>query len=238
MVELFHRLPANVSHFRSIMSHRYLLSASTRSIKSLISVRMPTTPQRSALARIRHYSSRRQSGNLAALTHIDETGRPAMVDVTAKRSSNRSATACGRIYVPRKALDLIIYEPDLVERTFSSAQVKARRKGDVLSVAQLAAIMGCKKTSELIPLCHPLSVSNIDVRLQPDADTMSILCTATVNCVGQTGVEMEALTAVSVGLLTVWDMLKAVAGQEMTIGDIKVIAKSGGKADYIRNASE
>jgi len=202
----------------------------------LISVRTATRPQQtSALVRIRHYSSRRQSGKVSALSHIDETGRPAMVDVTAKRISNRSATACGRIYVPRKALDLIC-EPDYAE--LSAAQEKARWKGDVLSVAQLAAIMGCKKTSDLIPLCHPLSVTNIEVKLQPDASTMSILCTATVRCAGQTGVEMEALTAVSVGLLTVWDMLKAVAGQEMTIGDIKVVAKSGGKADYIRNAGE
>jgi len=156
-----------------------------------------------------------------------------MVDVTAKRNSTRSATACGRIYLPRKALDLIVAGPD--SATLSAAQEKARRKGEVLSVAQLAAIMGCKKTSDLIPLCHPLSVTNIDVKLEPDTSSMSVLCTATVGCVGQTGVEMEALTAVSVGLLTVWDMLKAVAGQEMTIGEIKVIAKSGGKADYIRS---
>lgn len=119
--------------------------------------------------------------------------------------------------------------------TLTPAQEKARRKGDVLTVAQLAAIMGCKKTSELIPLCHPLSLTDIDVKLLPEECTLSILCTATVKCSGQTGVEMEALAAVSVGLLTVWDMLKAVAGQEMTIGDIKVISKSGGKADFTRD---
>lgn len=158
-----------------------------------------------------------------------------MVDVTGKGVTKRSAMACGRIYVPRKALDLILSEPNSAEKPLSPAQEKARRKGDVLTVAQLAAIMGCKRTSDLIPLCHPLSVTNIDVKLVPDASTLSILCTATVYCAGQTGVEMEALTAVSVGLLTVWDMLKAVAGQEMTIGEIKVIAKTGGKADYTRD---
>jgi molybdenum cofactor biosynthesis protein MoaC len=158
-----------------------------------------------------------------------------MVDVTAKMISARSATACGRIFVPRKALDLILPQPDSAEETLSPAQEKARRKGDVLSVAQLAAIMGCKKTSELIPLCHPLAITNVDVKLIAEASSDSILCTATVSCAGQTGVEMEALTAVSVGLLTVWDMLKAVAGQEMIIGDIKVTAKTGGKADYTRD---
>lgn len=185
---------------------------------------------------MRQFSSRRQSGQEAtALTHIDKTGRPVMVDVTAKGVTKRSATACGRIYVPRKALDLILSDPISAEaKSLSPAQEKARKKGDVLTVAQLAAIMGCKKTSELIPLCHPLSVTNIEVKLEADASSLSILCNATVSCAGQTGVEMEALTAVSVGLLTVWDMLKAVAGQEMTIGEIKVIAKSGGKADYTR----
>jgi len=168
---------------------------------------------------------------------MDETGRPVMVDVTAKKITVRSATAYGRIYVPRKAFDLISSHPEAADQPLSPTQEKARRKGDVLTVAQLAAIIGCKKTSELIPLCHPLAVTNVDVKLDADASTHYITCTATVHCSGQTGVEMEALTAVSVGLLTVWDMLKAVAGQEMTIGDIKVIAKSGGKADYTRDPS-
>lgn len=158
-----------------------------------------------------------------------------MVDVSGKHSSHRSATACGRIYLPRKAFDLISSPSASAEQPLTPAQERAKRKGDVLTVAQLAAIMGCKKTPDLIPLCHPLSITNVVVHLTPEPDAPSILCTATVSCVGQTGVEMEALTAVSVGLLTVWDMLKAVAGQEMTIGDIKVIAKSGGKMDYVRS---
>jgi len=129
------------------------------------------------------------------------------------------------------------------------AKAKACAKGDVLTVAQLAAIMACKRTSDLIPLCHPLSLSHISVTLTPEilpdrntADALSeqnhlysILCRATVTCDGRTGVEMEALTAVSVGLLTVWDMLKAVAGKEMVIGEILVAQKSGGKSgDFIR----
>ena len=137
------------------------------------------------------------------------------------------------------------------------AKRKARSKGDVLTVAQLAAIMGCKRTSDLIPLCHPLQLSHISVKLYPelhhsDTDNLgnatearslrspySVLCVASVSCEGKTGVEMEALTAVSVGLLTVWDMLKAVAGKEMVIGDILVERKAGGKSgDFERSGAD
>jgi molybdenum cofactor biosynthesis protein MoaC len=172
-----------------------------------------------------------------------------MVNVTDKTPTKRSATATGRIYIPRIAHDLIVSSvTDDVNGTSAEAQAKAkaRGKGDVLTIAQLAAIMGAKRTSDLIPLCHPLALSHISVTLthdihQPSTSddnehtTYSILCSATVTCEGKTGVEMEALTAVSVGTLTIWDMLKAVAGKEMVIGDIMVVRKEGGKSgDFVR----
>lgn len=183
-----------------------------------------------------------------------------MVDVSAKDPTRRTATASGRIFIPRTAYELITEPPTAVENgpqapqtALEQAKRKARAKGDVLTVAQLASIMGCKRTHEIIPLCHPLQLSHISVKLHPEADqpapetpasgrdetssglrgarfSYSVLCVATVTCEGKTGVEMEALTAVSVGLLTVWDMLKAVAGREMIIGDIAVIEKAGGKS--------
>lgn len=173
-----------------------------------------------------------------------------MVNVADKTPSKRSATATGRIYIPQVAYELIT-SPNLSDATADNpearakakAQAKARGKGDVLTVAQLAAIMGAKRTSDLIPLCHPLALSHISVTLTPEvtgddggeSSRYSILCNATVSCEGKTGVEMEALTAVSVGTLTVWDMLKAVAGKEMVIGDIKVTRKEGGKSgDFFR----
>jgi len=164
-----------------------------------------------------------------------------MVDVGSKDATKRSATASGRIYIPKSAYDLVTGSSD--PGCTDKATQKARSKGDVITVAQLAAIMGCKRTSDLIPLCHPLQISNVSVTLTPERDmrrvsppgdqsgvTYSIKCTATVACEGKTGVEMEALTTVSVGLLTIWDMLKAVAGKEMMIGEIAVTHKTGGKS--------
>lgn len=176
-----------------------------------------------------------------------------MVDVGTKEPTKRTATATGCIYIPQIAYNLICEASaeDLTHRTaprVEQAWEKARGKGDVLTVAQLAAIMGCKRTAELIPLCHPLQLSNISVTLVPEAvpledkaaksvgqPSFRVRCSATVSCEGKTGVEMEALTAVSVGLLTVWDMVKAVAGKDMIIGDIVVSRKSGGKSgDVVR----
>jgi len=121
------------------------------------------------------------------------------------------------------------------------AKEKAHKKGDVLAVSQLAGIMACKRTTELIPLCHPLPITHIDVSLTPEINchgvgmVYSVRCEATVSCMGKTGVEMEALTAVSVALLNVWDMFKAVAGREMEIQGIVVNRKSGGKSgDFFR----
>ena len=259
---------------------------------------------------IRCFSSRALDSSAAAkrdddsasqaprLTHIDASGRASMVDVGHKERTRRTATASGRILVPRVAFELITSRSSTEDESHSDtsgpgadsgkiaelarAKAKARAKGDVLTVAQLAAIMGCKRTHELIPLCHPLQLSHIAVTLHPevrrlhsgrttpasdtsgderrcgdrsasgvpsscaqatrsdvgekeDVEEFSVVCRAVVSCEGKTGVEMEALTAVSVGLLTVWDMLKAVAGQEMIIQEILVERKAGGKSgDFVR----
>ncbi|KDQ63119.1 hypothetical protein JAAARDRAFT_367485 [Jaapia argillacea MUCL 33604] len=198
----------------------------------------------------RRWVSSQASNDVPRLTHIDASGRPSMVNVGEKSPTKRAATASGRIYIPAVAYDLVSQgQPDSQANSDSPterAKAKARSKGDVLTVAQLAAIMGCKRTSDLIPLCHPLPISHISVELtleksstllpeQEGTPSYSIVCRATVTCEGKTGVEMEALTAVSVGLLTVWDMLKAVAGREMVIGDIVVERKEGGKSgDFAR----
>jgi len=179
-----------------------------------------------------------------------------MVDVGDKTVTKRSATATGKIYITQLAYSLVTKtypseedegNNDLVSPEHLAAK-KARRKGDTLTVAQLASIMGAKQTANLIPLCHPLALSKIDVTFKPQKELdeatggeqqprFFIECKATVSCEGKTGVEMEALTAVSVGLLTIWDMLKAVAGRDMEITDMKVVAKSGGKSgDFTRSS--
>jgi len=186
------------------------------------------------------------------LSHLDETGRASMVDVGDKLPTKRTATASGRIYIPEVAYQLVTSTYPVSEHEDPTANpshmaaAKARRKGDALTVAHLAAITGAKQTSSLIPLCHPLALSNVSVVLSPEvsassghsARRYSIICRATVSCEGKTGVEMEALTAVSVGLLTVWDMLKAVAGKDMEIGEILVTEKTGGTHDFIRTAGK
>ena len=147
------------------------------------------------------------------LSHVDESGEARMVDVSAKAETARTARATGRIRMRPETLDAIV-----------KAQVK---KGDVLAVARIAGIMAAKKTSELIPLCHPLSLTHIGVELAPDAALPGVRAEATVSTLGRTGVEMEALTAVSVALLTVYDMAKAL-DRGMEISDISLAEKSGG----------
>ncbi|KAI0639936.1 molybdenum cofactor biosynthesis prote [Trametes polyzona] len=263
---------------------------------------------------VRCFTTTAATGNTASrtprLTHLDESGRASMVDVAHKAPTSRVATAEGRIIIPKIAYDLVTgdYGPESTPpdgdphpnagarrdaeteeaASLRKAREKAKRKGDVLTVAQLAAIMASKRTADLIPLCHPLPLMHVAVTLHPevhrahlgadapravsdastaaaqgfahasrsdiglrnpdtdaDADaarhgpvTYSIVCRATVSCEGKTGVEMEALTAVSVGLLTVWDMLKAVAGREMVIGGIVVTGKAGGASgDFVRPRS-
>ena len=151
------------------------------------------------------------------LSHIDETGRAAMVDVTAKPDTGRSATASGFIALKGETLALI-------------AEGKAA-KGDVIAAARIAGIMAAKKTHELIPLCHPLLLTKVTVDLDPDESLPGIRVRALARVSGQTGVEMEALTAVSVACLTVYDMAKAV-DRGMEIGPVRLLEKSGGKSGH------
>ena len=154
------------------------------------------------------------------LTHFDDNGNAVMVDVSEKDITGRTAVARGSIHVSRRALDAIL-----------GRQVK---KGDVLTVSQVAGIMGTKKTAELIPMCHPIFLSNVKVEFEIDekACDISVFCTAQTE--GKTGVEMEALTGVSVALLTIYDMCKAI-DKRMTIGDIHLVEKTGGKSGDFMN---
>lgn len=152
---------------------------------------------------------------MSKLTHFDVTGRAAMVDVSNKAVTNRKAVAIGQVKMAAKTLILIEQEDN--------------KKGDVFSVAELAGIMGAKKTSDLIPLCHPLPLSKVNVRIEADENLPGLTVYAETKTAGQTGVEMEALTAVSIACLTIYDMLKAV-DKHMIIGDIMLTQKLGGKS--------
>jgi cyclic pyranopterin phosphate synthase len=150
---------------------------------------------------------------MTKLTHLDDAGNAAMVDVSAKDPTVREAVAEGRIVMSAGALTAI--------------REGAVKKGDVLATARIAGIMAAKRTSALIPLCHPLMLSKVAVDFAFEGN--GIRATATARLTGQTGVEMEALTAVSVALLTIYDMAKAI-DKGMTIGDIRLLSKSGGKS--------
>jgi cyclic pyranopterin phosphate synthase len=154
-----------------------------------------------------------------SLTHFDAQGQAHMVDVAAKASTHRVGVAGGRIEMQAATLAII---------TTGSA-----KKGDVLAIARVAGIMAAKKTSELIPLCHPLALTRVAIEFQMNDElgvsASSVACTATVETVGPTGVEMEALTAVQVALLTIYDMCKAV-DRSMTITDVRLLEKHGGKS--------
>ena len=152
---------------------------------------------------------------MSGFTHLDDDGNAVMVDVGDKDVTERTATAKGSVYMQPETMALIM-----------AGGVK---KGDVLSVAQLAGIMGAKKTPDLIPLCHPLSLTSVKVDLACDAERNAVDITATCKLAGKTGVEMEALTAVSVAGLTVYDMCKAV-DRAMRIADIRLVHKAGGKS--------
>ncbi|MGB7339864.1 MAG: cyclic pyranopterin monophosphate synthase MoaC [Phototrophicaceae bacterium] len=153
------------------------------------------------------------------LTHLDEHGRADMVDVGDKPDTDRIAIAEGAIYVQPATLRLI--------------QAGNMKKGDVLTIARIAGIMGAKKTSELIPLCHPVPITKIGVDLSIDESANAIRIRAQARTLGKTGIEMEVLTAVSIAALTIYDMAKAV-DRSMTIGDIRLLEKRGGvHGDYI-----
>lgn len=148
-------------------------------------------------------------------THFDEKGNAVMVDVSAKTETNRVALAQGTIYTNSAVYDAIT--------------TNRIEKGDVLNVARVAGIMGTKKTAELIPMCHPLLISKVAIDFEFDAAALAITALCTVKISGKTGVEMEALTGVSVALLTIYDMCKAV-DKAMKIGDIFLVEKQGGKS--------
>jgi cyclic pyranopterin monophosphate synthase len=155
------------------------------------------------------------------LTHLARGGEARMVDVSAKSETARVATAEGRVVMSQATLDTVL-----------SGDAK---KGDVLGAARIAGIMAAKRTSELIPLCHPLNISKVDVAIAPDRKLPGLLVRATVSVTGRTGVEMEALTAVAVACLTVYDMVKAVE-RGMRIEGIRLIEKRGGKSGDWRAA--
>ena len=153
-------------------------------------------------------------------THFNEKGRAKMVDVGEKPISQRVAVAAGRVLVN--------------EKTFQLIRSGGMKKGDVLTVAQIAGVMGAKQTSSLIPMCHPILMDGIDLELQLDETRHSVEIIAKISCDGRTGVEMEALTAASVAALTIYDMCKAVQ-KDMTITDIRLLKKRGGvHGDYMR----
>jgi len=152
---------------------------------------------------------------MAKLSHLDEQGRARMVDVSEKEITSRIAVARGSVHMDPKTLSLIL--DDKIE------------KGDVFSVARVAGIMAAKKTSELIPMCHPLNITSVKLDLTPRQKPARVDIQATVRVTGKTGVEMEAMTAVSVAGLTIYDMCKAV-DREMIIGEIRLVEKSGGKS--------
>ncbi len=158
---------------------------------------------------------------MTGLTHFDEQGRAVMVDVSAKDVTHRTATARGAVVMAPETLAAI-----------TGGNVK---KGDVLSVARLAGIMAAKRTADLIPLCHPLAIAAVTVDLVPDAALPGVSIEATVKLNGRTGVEMEALTAVSVAALTVYDMCKAI-DRAMRIEAVRVVHKDGGKSGLFEQA--
>jgi len=149
------------------------------------------------------------------LTHFNAEGRARMVDVSGKQPTYREAYASGTVYVNAETYGLIM-----------RGEIK---KGDVLAVAQIAGIMAAKRTPELIPMCHPISITGIDISFSPDESRRAVDITAAVRCKGETGVEMEALTAVSAAALTIYDMCKA-AQKDIIISDIRLLRKSGGKS--------
>lgn len=155
------------------------------------------------------------------LTHFDAQGQAHMVDVAAKASTHRVAVAEGRITMLPATLALI--------------QSGTAKKGDVLGIARIAGIQASKKTSDLIPLCHPIALTRVAVEFDIEADAHAVRCRATAECTGQTGVEMEALSAVSVALLTIYDMCKAV-DRGMVMGGVRLVEKRGGKSgEFVAN---
>jgi cyclic pyranopterin phosphate synthase len=149
------------------------------------------------------------------LTHFDETGQAHMVDVGQQAHTHRIATATGSI--------------QMLKSTFDMVMSGSHKKGDVIGIARIAAIQATKKSPDLIPLCHPIALTRVAVEFTPDESNSTIHCTVTTETIGQTGVEIEALTGVQIGLLTIYDMCKAV-DRGMVIREVKLLEKSGGKS--------
>jgi len=153
---------------------------------------------------------------MSNLTHFNNEGRAKMVDVSDKPSTVRKAVAGGSVIVNSETFKLI-----------TQGRIE---KGDVLAVAQVAGIMAAKRTSDIIPMCHPIAITSVDISFSPDEESSVIDITATVRCKGETGVEMEALTAVSVAALTIYDMCKAVQ-KDIRISEIRLLSKTGGNSE-------
>ncbi len=149
------------------------------------------------------------------LTHFDESGQAHMVDVGQKAYTHRIATATGSIQMQKNTFDMVVSG--------------THKKGDVIGIARIAAIQATKKSPDLIPLCHPIALTRVAVEFVTDEKTSSVHCTVTTETVGQTGVEIEALTGVQIGLLTIYDMCKAI-DRGMVIKEVKLLEKSGGKS--------
>ncbi|MCK5385884.1 MAG: cyclic pyranopterin monophosphate synthase MoaC [Gammaproteobacteria bacterium] len=160
---------------------------------------------------------------MSDLTHFNIRGEAHMVDVGEKNQTHRTAVCEGRITMQPETLEKILQGDN--------------KKGDVLGIARIAGIMASKKTSDLIPLCHPLMLTHVDIDFTPEPNNNSIYCTCQVETRGQTGVEMEALTAIQVALLTIYDMCKAV-DRGMTMTDIRLIEKKGGKSGHWQQSDE
>lgn len=157
---------------------------------------------------------------MAEFSHFNEKGRARMVDVSEKNETNRTAVAAGKVLVN--------------EETFRLIKTGGMKKGDVLATAQIAGIMGAKRTPDIIPMCHPIMISGVDIDFNLNEEELAVEICATAKCTGVTGVEMEALTAVSVAALTVYDMCKAVQ-KDMVISDIRLLKKTGGKSgEFVR----
>ena len=157
---------------------------------------------------------------MSDFTHFNDQGRAKMVDVGEKPVTVRTAVAAGRVLVN--------------EHTFELIKTGGMKKGDVLTVAQVAGVMGAKRTPDIIPMCHPILIDGINLELSLDEERLSVEIKATVSCDGRTGVEMEALTAVSTAALTVYDMCKAVQ-KDIVISDVRLVSKTGGvHGDYTR----
>ena len=160
---------------------------------------------------------------MSDFTHFNESGRAKMVDVSEKSETTRTAVAAGRVRMNRETFELV--------------KTGGMKKGDVLGAAQIAGIMAAKRTPDLIPMCHTLLLSGVDMAFELNDADCTVDITATVRCQGVTGVEMEALTAVSVAALTVYDMCKAVQ-KDMEITDIRLLEKTGGKSGTYRKSGE